>query len=79
MIVSVLSWNVRFVSDHHEGGQRMSGTVCDWLFEAEDVEGMEGSAHTPDHRLQDTTQCTYTFQGEHIHRVNIKLVIYGLQ
>ena len=57
----------------------MKGTVCDWLFEFQDVEDMEGDVHTPDHMLPNTTHCTYTFQGEYNHRVNINLVVYKLK
>ncbi len=57
----------------------MSGSVCDWLFEAQDVEDYEGDVHTPDYRLDGATSCMYTFLGEATQRVTVKLAIYKLQ
>ena len=55
-------------------GERVDGTVCDWVYNSS-----QGSVTSPDHWLPKDTLCTYTlhvFPGNALHLV---LTVYGLR
>lgn len=48
--------------DHHEGGVKLDGSLCDWTFNS--TTSVKGELHTPDFVLPNATRCLYAFVAE---------------